>query len=78
MKVKDLIKALETVDPEATVIITSSNFELRGAQIPVSYVHESKKGSKRIQGFRDAFDGDSYDKETWSTIGGEESVIVIS
>jgi hypothetical protein len=75
MKVKDLIENLKNVDPEATVILTSSNFELSGAEVPLSGILTGESGSKKSQTFRDAFDGGSYDKEVWSTFGGTEKVI---
>lgn len=78
MKVKDLIEKLQKADPEATVIIKSSNFELKGAEVPVSSVYGTKTGSKKIEGFVDYFDGESYSKETWSSFGGEESIVHIS
>lgn len=77
MKVKDLIQALEGMDPEATVIVRSNNFEHNGADIALSYANQYDTGSKKEQTFRDAFDGDSYTKETWSIIGGEEKVVSI-
>ena len=78
MKVKDLIKKLEALDQDAEVIVTSSNFELNGASVPVSFVHQYNEGSKKVQTFRDAFDGDTYSKETWSIIGGKTPVVMVS
>lgn len=78
MKVKDLIKKLEGLDQNAEVIVTSSNFELNGASVPVSFVHQYNEGSKKLQTFRDAFDGDTYSKETWSIIGGQTPVVMVS
>lgn len=78
MKVKDLIKKLEALDQNAEVIVTSSNFELNGANVPVSFVHQYNDGSKRVKTFRDAFDGDTYSKETWSIIGGQTPVVMVS
>lgn len=45
MKVKYLINELQGCDPEAVVIVTSSNFELGGSDIDAKYVHESKEGN---------------------------------
>lgn len=39
MKVKELIKILEALDQNAEVIVTSSNFELNGANVSASFVH---------------------------------------
>jgi len=78
MEVHELIAKLQKCDPHATVIRTSSNFELNGASVKASGVHESKTGEKRQTNCRDAFDGTEYTTETWSTFGGEESIISIS
>jgi hypothetical protein len=78
MLVKDLIKKLEALDQNAEVIVTSSNFELGGAYVPVSFVHQYNEGIKEIQTFRDAFDGDTYSKETWSLMGGDMPVVMVS
>jgi len=78
MKVKELIKKLEALDQNAEVIVTSSNFELNGASVPLSFVHQYNEGSKKTQTFRDAFDGDTYSKETWSIIGGKIPVVMVS
>lgn len=78
MKVKDLIEQLESMNPEATVIIKSDNFEMRGANVEVRYLSESNEGREVEETFRDAFDGRSYISETWSTIGGTEPVVKIS
>jgi len=78
MKVKDLIKKLETLDQDATVIVTSPNFELNGASVPVSFVHQYNEGSKKLQTFRDAFDYVAYSTETWTIIGGKTPVVMMS
>jgi len=75
MKVKELIEKLKGQDPEATVIITSSNFELNGADVPLSGVIGGESGSKHMKTFRDAFDNETYEKEVWSPYGGQEKVI---
>lgn len=77
MKVKDVIKALLTCDQEATVIVTSDNFELRGADVAVSYVHQYNDGLKETKTFTDAFDHDDYDKEVYLIVGGTEKVVFI-
>jgi hypothetical protein len=78
MKVKDLIKKLEALDQNAEVIITSSNFELNGACVPVSFVHQYNEGSKKTRTFTDAFDGDTYSKEIWSIMDGQTPVVMVS
>jgi uncharacterized protein YkuJ len=78
MKVKDVIKKLEALDQNAEVITTSSNFELNGASVPVSFIHQYNEGSKKTETFRDAFDGGTYSRETWSIVGGETPVVKIS
>lgn len=77
MKVKDVIKKLEALDQNAEVITKSSNFELNGASVPVSFIHQYNEGSKETRTFRDAFDGETYSKETWSTVGGQIPVVII-
>jgi len=77
MKVHELIEKLQECDPDATVIRTSDNFELNGANIKASGVYNTKTGSKNLKHFTDAFDYTQYTKETWSLIGGEESVVNI-
>jgi hypothetical protein len=77
MKVKELVEKLLKMDQEATVITRSDNFELNGADVELKYVSEYKTGSKRVESFRDAFDGGKYSAETWSRLGGNESVITV-
>lgn len=78
MKVKQLIKRLQSCDPDSVVLVTSSNFELNNAGIPVNFVTETKEGSKTKRHFRDAFDGESYTKEVWSSYGGKLKVVHLS
>ncbi len=78
MKVKDAIKQLKKLDPEAVILVTSSNFELNGAEVPLSYLHSYKTGTKQMRTFRDAFDGETYQKEVWSIINGKLSVVTLS
>jgi hypothetical protein len=78
MKVKELIKRLEALDQNAEVIIESPNFELKGAKVPVSFVHQYNVGLKSKKAFMDAFDGEVYSKEVWSIIGGTMSVVMVS
>lgn len=78
MKNKDLIKELKKLDPEAEVIVTSSNFEQNNAKVPVSFIHQYNEGSKKTQQFRDAFDYETYNKEVVSIIGGDLKVILIA
>lgn len=78
MNVKNLINKLNELDPNAEVIIQSSNFEHRGADVSLSYVYQYNTGSKKTQIFRDAFDGDTYPVETWSTVNGNLPVVYLS
>lgn len=78
MKVKDLRELLEKLDQEAEVIVSSSNFEQNNAKISVSYVHQYNEGQKKTESFRDAFDGETYSKDTYSIIGGNTPVVMIS
>lgn len=75
MKVKELVEQLLKFDQEATVITRSDNFELNGASVELKYVSEYKTGSTQSESFRDAFDGGRYSTQTWSRIGGTESVV---
>ena len=75
---QDLIKKLESLDQNAEVIVTSSNFELNGASVPISFVHQYNEGLKEVKTFIDYFDGDTYSKETWSIIGGQTPVVMVS
>jgi hypothetical protein len=59
MIVKELIKKLEALDQNAEVIVKSSNFELNGANVSVTYVHEYSNGRKNTETFTDAFDGNT-------------------
>ena len=78
MTVKDLIEKLKELDPEATVITASSNFELNGADVEVTFVHQYREGTLKQKIFRDAFDGESYSKWIWSISGGSIPVVYIS
>lgn len=77
MKVKDLVKRLLEVDQEAEVITQSGNFELHGALVPVEGIIVVDTAKKVKKTFRDAFDGESFEKEVWQTIGGTEIVVWI-
>lgn len=78
MNVKNLVKILLEKDQDAEVIVTSSNFELNGARVAVSSVDEFDNGSIKKEHFRDAFDGGSYSESTYSIVGGDIPVVLIS
>ncbi len=78
MKVKEIIEKLQQCDPEATVITSSSNFELRNADIEVTCVHQYDTGKKEIRTFTDAFDYEDYDTEIWTIVEGEEKIVYIA
>ena len=78
MKVKDLIEKLQEFNQEADVILPSSNFELKGYKVSLSSTHQYDNGSKEIKTFRDAFDGGTYHKETYSIIGGNSPVVLLT
>jgi ABC-type sugar transport system substrate-binding protein len=44
----------------------------------MSSIHQFNEGSHRTEGFRDAFDGEGYDKKVWSMVGGNERVVKVS
>jgi hypothetical protein len=77
MLVKDLIEKLKEQDPNAEVIVKSSNFELCGAYVPLDYISISNTGLKKKETFRDAFDGCAYSTEVWKLSGGAESIVII-
>jgi hypothetical protein len=77
MKVKDLIEKLKGMDPEAMVITKSDNFEMNGADVPLSMVHQYETGSREVENFRDAFDGCSYSSVTYSITGGDLRVVYL-
>jgi hypothetical protein len=78
MKVKDLIEKLNGMDPEAIVITKSDNFEMKGADVPLSMASQYETGSMRAEKFRDAFDGCSYTSVTYSIFGGDLKVVYLS
>ena len=78
MKVKDLIEKLNGMDPEAIVITKSDNFEMNGADVPLSMANQYETGSMRAEKFRDAFDGCSYTSVTYSIFGGDLKVVHLS
>ena len=77
MKVKDLIEKLKGMDPEAMVITKSNNFEMNGADVPLSRAHQYETGSREVQNFRDAFDGCPYSSVTYSITGGDLRVVYL-
>lgn len=77
MKVKDLIKKLQSLDQNAVVIVKSSNFEHNGANVAVSSVYQCDNMRKHYKIFSDAFDGVVYKKEVY-IIDGDESAVFIN
>lgn len=79
MKVKELIKKLETLDPEAEVVTHSSNFEMNYAVVdyPGNFT-QYDTASKTSKMFRDAFDGNSYEMEVWHTSGGDKKIVILN
>jgi hypothetical protein len=78
MNVEELIAKLQKCNPKATVITSSSNFEMNYADVEVSGANEYDSGKCESQRFRDAFDGGSYNAKTWSVFGGNEPVVSIT
>lgn len=79
MIVEELIEKLQKLDPKAEVIIGSTNPELNGANVSVTYVypHVNAQTEKRL--FRDMMDGELYQREIWSLYGdGNLTVVLIS
>lgn len=77
MKVKNLIKELMGVDPEAEVVSTSSNFEMKGSVVPKNTISIITTARKTSEGFRDAFDGTPYRATVYQLSGGKETVVKI-
>lgn len=80
MKKKDLVKLLENIDPEATVIVQTSNTMEQGQSlVEVKGADEYKTGKKETKRFRDEFDDEDpyYNSEVWNISGGKESVVLI-
>jgi len=61
MKAKELAEKLMK-NPEAEVVITSDNFELNGATIPVTNVYPFN-GKLESKTFTDAFDHEDYNTD---------------
>lgn len=78
MKVNELIVKLQLLDQDADVVIASSNFELRNADVDASSVHQYDDALKTTKTFMGAFDYENYQKETWSVAGGTSKIVYIS
>ena len=76
MKVKDLIKQLLKEDQEATVVTTSSNFELNGATVELDGFY-SATATKVKRNFMDAFDGETYNADVWELLNGDTKIVKI-
>jgi len=59
IKVKDVIKKLQKMDPEAIFVTTTDNFEMGHSTVPAHGISEFS-GELVKESFRDAFDGGSY------------------
>lgn len=77
MKVSELIEKLSECDPNAEVIMRSDNFELHGSLVPVKYVN-AFKAQRKLETFRDAFDGETYSTEVFNVIDGNLTVVKLS
>jgi len=77
MKTKELIQKLKALPQDAEVICSSDNFELNGSDVEVTHLWLYHTGKKTTKTFRDAFDGETYEKDIWSIVGGKNKVIVI-
>lgn len=78
MKKKDLIKRLEKVDDNATILVTSMNPEHNGSTVELKSVVESSTASRKKEEFKDMMDYTKYHQETWSIIGGDKKVVFLS
>ena len=78
MTAKDMIEQLRQLNPESEVVLTSNNFELNGALVPLANIQQYEHGSKEKRRFRDAFDGTEYEEEVYSTRGGSLTVVFLT
>ena len=78
MIVKDMIEQLRQLNPESEVVLTSNNFELNGALVPLANIQQYEHSSKEKRRFRDAFDGTEYEEEVYSTRGGSLPVVFLT
>jgi hypothetical protein len=62
MKVKDAMKLLAKMDPNAIFVTTTDNFEMGHQTVPAVGIREFN-GSIAKETFRDAFDGCNYNAE---------------
>jgi len=77
MKVKEAIKLLKEQDPEAELIITSSNFELKNSMVSAKHIVGFNHGMEREVEFKDSFDQSGYKKPVWNLFVGSENVVFI-
>lgn len=76
MIVEELIKALQSENPKAVVIVRSSNPEHCGSLITLDSITQlTGKPYRKV--FRDSLDGQPYNLDTWSTLFGDEPLILI-
>lgn len=77
MKVKEAIKLLKEQDPEAEVVVTSSNLEHKNNLVSAEHISSYNSGMKRVKEFNDAFDNTAYSKPIWNLYTGSENVVFI-
>ncbi len=78
MRNEELIKRLQQLDPNAEVVLVSSNFELNNAIVSVECVSNYETALKTKKTFRDEFDGDNYSKTVFKIMGGNQNIIFVS
>jgi len=72
MNVRELMEKLSKLDPELTVVVTSSNFEQNHAKKVAGGVM-TFKGKIATETFRDAFDYETYESEVVRWEPGEDN-----
>lgn len=79
MKVKELIKNLKKFDQNATVVVTTDNFEQGNSKKEAKGIYEFK-GDIVKKSFRDAFDGGSYSSDVvkWDDKNGKINFVEIT
>lgn len=77
MKVKDLLKALVKENPEATVILQSSNVMEHGqANVEMTAIIASGTGKVTHTKHRDGFDNSMYEGDVWTVYSDGDKLVV--
>lgn len=83
MIVSQLIEMLQHMNPNATVVTSSNDFDLEMSDVEVTKVLQFKSAMKSIKTIEIEIDDDDLNpnqkrhKEIWNTTGGQENIVVI-